>query len=114
MENEVKKIYYSIKEVSELIAESEPTLRYWEGEFQDVITPKRNEGGTRFYTEKDIQDVRLIQFLLRERRLTIEGAQKALKNNRSAAEKQSKLFEHLQNLRSELKNLEREMAQVQL
>jgi DNA-binding transcriptional MerR regulator len=113
MEIAVKKIYCSIKEVSELTTESDSTLRFWEGEFPDVINPKRNEGGTRFYTEKDIADIRLIQFLLREKRLTIEGAQKALKNNRDAAEKQSKLFEHLQNLRSELKNLEREIEKIQ-
>jgi DNA-binding transcriptional MerR regulator len=98
---------YSIKEVSETVGESESTLRYWEGEFKDIISPKRKEGGTRSYTEKDIEDVRMIQFLLRDRKLKLEGARKILKNNKKIAEKQTKLMNHLRHIHSELKALEK-------
>jgi DNA-binding transcriptional MerR regulator len=103
METVVKKIFFSIKEASEMVGEVESTLRYWEGEFGDIISPKRNEGGTRFYAEKDIEDVRLVQFLLRDRKLTLEGARKVLKNNKEHAEKQAKLLKHLRHIHSELK-----------
>ncbi|MDR2384804.1 MAG: MerR family transcriptional regulator [Tannerella sp.] len=97
------KISFSIKEVAETLGEAESTLRYWENEFSDVIAPKRNEGGTRFYSEKDIQDVKTVQFLLRYRKFTIEGARKVLKNNKEAAQKQAKLLKHLQHIHKELK-----------
>jgi DNA-binding transcriptional MerR regulator len=105
MDTPVKKIYFSIREVSEMVGEVESTLRYWEGEFQDIISPKRNEGGTRFYAEKDIDDIRLVQFLLRDRKLTIEGARKILKNNKEPAAKQAKLMKHLRHIHGELKEL---------
>jgi DNA-binding transcriptional MerR regulator len=107
MDAPAKKIYYSIKEVSESVGEVESTLRYWESEFKDIISPKRNEGGTRFYTEKDIKDIKVVQFLLRERKLTLEGARKILKNNKEAAEKQAKLMSHLRHIHSELKAIEK-------
>jgi DNA-binding transcriptional MerR regulator len=101
----VKKVYFSIKEISDIVGEAESTLRYWEGEFSNIISPKRNEGGTRFYSEKDIDDVRLAQFLLRDRKLTLEGARKVLKDHKEPAEKQAKLMKHLRHIHSELKEM---------
>ncbi|MDR2148477.1 MAG: MerR family transcriptional regulator [Tannerella sp.] len=98
----MEKMYYSIRETAEIVGEAESTLRYWESEFQDIISPKRNEGGTRFYAEKDMEDVRLVQFLLRDQKLTLDGARNALKNNRDDAVKQAKMMWHLQRIRSEL------------
>jgi len=109
----VTKMYYSIKEVSELLDETEPTLRYWEGEFQDVISPRRNERGVRFYSEKDIDDVRMIKFLIRNNGLTLEGVRKRLKNNKEAAIRQSKVAQHLNNIKAELKELGKAMDDVE-
>ena len=106
-------MYYSIKEVSELLDETEPTLRYWEGEFQDVISPRRNERGVRFYSEKDIDDVRMIKFLIRNNGLTLEGVRKRLKNNKEAAIRQSKVAQHLNNIKAELKELGKAMDDVE-
>ena len=101
----VTKMYYSIKEVSSLLNEPEPTLRYWEKEFSDVISPKRNESGVRFYTEKDIDDVMLIKYLIRDCGLTFEGVRKRLKNNKDIAQRQAKVIYHLKRIRAELKAL---------
>ena len=109
----VTKMYYSIKEVSELLDETEPTLRYWEGEFQDVISPRRNERGVRFYSEKDIDDVRMIKFLIRNNGLTLEGVRKRLKNNKEAAIRQYKVAQHLNNIKAELKELGKAMDDVE-
>ena len=99
------KMYFSIKEVASLLSESEPTLRYWEGEFQDVISPNRNERGVRFYSERDIEDIRLVKYLVRDCGLTLEGARKKLKNNKDSAERQAKIVSHLKNIRAEAKAL---------
>ena len=109
----VAKMYFSIKEVASLLDENESTLRYWEKEFQDIISPKRNEGGARFYTEKDIDDIRLIKYLIRDCGLTLEGARKRLKNNKDSALRQAKAIQHLKNIRAEIKALGEAMDQAE-
>lgn len=114
MENAaVTKMYYSIKEVSSVLGEAETTLRYWEGEFQDVISPRRNERGVRFYSEKDINDVRLLKYLIRDCGLTFEGVRKRLKNNKESALKQAKAIRHLRHIRAELKALQEALDEAE-
>ena len=107
------KIYYSIKEVSASLQESESTLRYWESEFRNIISPMRNERGVRYYSEKDIEDVRLIKYLIRDCGLTLEGVRKRLKNNKDAVERQAKAVQHLKNIRAEVKALDNALNEVE-
>lgn len=69
----MKKMFYTIKEISKLLNENESTLRFWEGEFKE-IRPRRSSGGKRLYSEDDIKLLKKIRYLLRERKLSIEGA----------------------------------------
>lgn len=109
----VPKMYYSIREVAAVLEENETTLRYWEGEFQDVISPRRNDRGVRFYSEKDIHDVRLIKYLIRDCGLTLEGVRKRLKNNKESAVKQAKVVQHLKQIKQELKGLKEALDEVE-
>lgn len=74
----IKKLYYSIGEVSQLTEIEPHTLRYWETVFPN-LAPSKNRAGNRIYREKDVQFIRLIKYLLYEKRYTIEGARKKLK-----------------------------------
>jgi len=76
-EDGIKKLYYSIGEVSEMTDLEQHVLRYWESEF-DQLQPRKNRAGRRAYTEDDIQTVRRIQHLLKEEKYTIEGARQVL------------------------------------
>jgi DNA-binding transcriptional MerR regulator len=69
----MKKMFYTIKEVSDLLDENESTLRFWEGEFKD-LRPRRSSGGKRLYSDADIELLEKIRYLLRERKFSIEGA----------------------------------------
>ena len=73
----LKKLYYSISEVSKLTDLEQYILRYWETEF-DQLKPSKNRAGNRIYTNKDIKMILLIKKLLREEKYTIEGAKKIL------------------------------------
>jgi DNA-binding transcriptional MerR regulator len=73
----VQKLYYSIREISDLIDEEQHVLRYWEREF-DLIRPKKNRAGNRIYMQRDLAVVRVVKRLLREERLTIQEAKEAL------------------------------------
>ena len=73
----LKKLYYSISEVSKLTDLEQYILRYWETEFEQ-LKPSKNRAGNRIYTNKDIKMILLIKNLLREEKYTIEGAKKIL------------------------------------
>lgn len=73
----IRKLYHSIREVSEDTGLKPHVLRYWETEF-DALRPKKNRAGNRTYTARDIDIVKRIQRLLRDEKYTIEGARAAL------------------------------------
>lgn len=75
----IKKLYYSISEVSKITNIEQYVLRYWETEFEQ-LRPQKNRAGNRIYTNKDIQLILHIKTLLRERKYTIEGAKKIMEN----------------------------------
>ena len=73
----IKKLYYSISEVSKITGLEQYVLRYWETEF-DQLKPAKNRAGNRIYTNKDIKLIMHIRALLRDEKYTIEGAKKVL------------------------------------
>ncbi|MDR3309129.1 MAG: MerR family transcriptional regulator [Tannerella sp.] len=100
------KIQYSIKEVAAKLNENESTVRFWEGPFPDFIAPYRNDTGHRFYTDEDIDKLKMVRYLLRDVGLKIEGAQKRLKDNPDSAMSHSKAIDKLKHVKSELKALQ--------
>lgn len=75
---QMKKLYYSISEVSKITELEQYVLRYWETEFEQ-LKPAKNLSGNRIYTNKDIQLILKIKKLLRDEKYTVEGAKKMLK-----------------------------------
>ena len=109
MENEDKKLYYSISEVAAMLNESQPTLRFWEKEF-GFPKPKTSKKGTRFYTKEDIEDVRIIHHLLRNEKLTISGAKAKLKSiNKDDVKRNAEIVQRLKKVKQELLDIQKEM-----
>jgi DNA-binding transcriptional MerR regulator len=77
----IPRLYYSIREVADLIGEKPHVLRYWETEFE-ALSPRKSRAGKRVYTEEDLAVVRRIQSLLRDERYTIAGARRILEAER--------------------------------
>jgi DNA-binding transcriptional MerR regulator len=75
----VAKLYHSISEVSNLLGLKQYVLRYWETEFPS-IKPDKNRAGNRVYKEKDIENFKIVQSLLHEKKYTIKGARQYLKD----------------------------------
>lgn len=75
----IKKLYYSISEVSKITEVEQYVLRYWETEFEK-LSPQKNRAGNRIYTNKDIQLILQIKNLLRDKKYTIEGARNILES----------------------------------
>jgi len=81
-----QKQYYSIGEVALMFRENQSLVRYWETEF-DILQPRKNRKGDRFFRPVDIKNLVLIYDLLRRRKFTIEGAKDYLKKNKKAEQK---------------------------
>lgn len=81
-----KKQYYSIGEVAGMFSENQSLIRYWETEF-DILQPRKNRKGDRFFRPVDIKNLVMIYDLLRRRKFTIEGAREYLKGDKKAEEK---------------------------
>ena len=100
-----QKQYYSIGDVAAMFKENTSLIRYWENEF-DILKPKKNKKGDRYFRPEDVKNLKMIHHLLRERKYTIEGAKEFLKNNKAAGEKHQ-MIESLQKIKLfllELKN----------
>lgn len=80
-----EKIYFKIGEVASRFDVNTSLVRYWEQEF-DFIRPKKSQKGTRLYTRKDIERFEIIYHLVKEKGLTIKGAQDYLKGKKENAE----------------------------
>lgn len=99
--NKELKKYYSIKEVSDMLGIPDSTLRYWEKEFKE-ISPKKNAKGIRHYTAADIEQIRKVNHLVKEKSLTIKGAQARMKDNPKTTLDTHEIVERLKAVRSEL------------
>lgn len=98
------KIFYSIGKVAKMVGTTVPTIRVWEKEF-DIIKPKKNRKGDRFFTVEDIENLKLIKYLLKERGYKIDGARKILRDEYKAAKDKMQVLEHLKSLRDFLESL---------
>lgn len=95
------KLYSSIGEVAKMFDINESTLRYWEKEF-DIIRPRKTESGARFYRQEDIDSVRLVYHLLKERGMTIAGVKQKLKDNKETTIRQEEIVNRLKRIKEEL------------
>jgi len=98
----MSKLYYSISEVAEMLDVNQSLLRFWEKEFEQLITPHKNAKGTRFYKEEDIEILKLIYHLVRVQGLTLAGAKKKMKENKTSLIKNHEIHSRLMAIREEL------------
>ena len=104
----IEKIFYTIGEVADLFAVNTSNIRFWESEF-DIIKPQKNTKGNRLFTKEDIENIKLIYYLLKERGMTIKGAQKKLKENKEDTIKNFEVVNRLQEIKRSLLEIKDEL-----
>lgn len=109
--NKNLKLYYSIGEVAKMFGINESTLRYWESEFPH-LKPRTNSKNVRQYTEKDIEQIKVIYNLVKVRGFKLAAARKMLNENRKNVDKSADILEMMINLRDELKNLKKQLDSI--
>lgn len=104
----IEKSYYSIGEVAELLGVSQSLIRFWETEFEQ-LQPKKNRKGNRMYTPANIEQLRTIYHLVKERGYTLKGAREMLKSKAPVIDKQLAVRESLLKIRAFLADLKSDL-----
>ncbi|MDR3367514.1 MAG: MerR family transcriptional regulator [Prevotellaceae bacterium] len=97
----IEKIYFSIGEVADMFGVNTSLIRFWEREF-DIIKPNKNKRGNRLFTQKDVDNFRIIYHLVKEEGLTLDGARKRLKSKMTDEEINLEIVKSLENIRAML------------
>ena len=97
-EKEIEKLYYSIGEVAEIFNVAPSLIRFWESEF-DLIKPKKNRKGNRQFTREDIDNVRTIYHLVKEKGFTLQGAKEMLRNDSQSVKDKMDILDSLKRVR---------------
>ena len=108
--NKELKLYYSISEVASMMNVTETLLRYWEKEFPN-IKPNKVGRGIRQYTKADIEQVKKVYHLVKERGMTLQGARDMLKRNKGGEiDRNVEVIERLKDIRAELQDISRHLS----
>ena len=102
------KLYYSISEVAKMFDVNESLLRFWEKEVP-IIKPEKNAKGSRQYRKEDIENIRLIYHLVKEKGMTLLGARQKLKDNKEDTIQAIEIIDRLKEIREELLKMKKEL-----
>lgn len=104
----IEKVFYSIGEVAEMFGVNTSNIRFWEKEF-DILKPHKNAKGNRMFTPEDLENLKIIYHLLKERGMTIRGAQMKLKGNKDDVIQNYEVVKRLQEIRQMLVDIKEEL-----
>ena len=103
-----KKLFYSMGEVAEMFDVNASLIRHWESKF-DCIRPHKNKKGNRMFSPEDVEKLKQIYHLVKERGMTLDGANKVMKSSRKELSRETELLERLQRIRSTLVEVREEL-----
>lgn len=107
-EKAIEKKYYAIGEVAAKFNVATSLIRFWESEF-DIIKPKKNRKGNRQFTKEDIENVKLIYHLVKEKGFTLQGAKDMLRNDSDAIKDKMDMIESLTKVKAFLKEIKQQL-----
>ena len=107
-DRKIEKVYYTIGEVSDLFEVNPSLIRFWEKEF-DIIKPQKNKKGNRLFTRQDLDNLKIIYHLVKERGYTLQGAREKIKQNKEGIEKNVEIIDSLQQIRQYLLDIKAEL-----
>ena len=104
----IERRYFSIGEVAEKFGVATSLIRFWEGEFSN-IRPKKNRKGNRQFTKNDVENIRIVYHLVKERGFTLNGAKEMLKNDGDDLQDKIKMIDSLSKVKSFLVEMRNEL-----
>ena len=110
--NDLNKKFYKISDAAAILGIPATTLRYWEKEFT-IIKPRRNAKNIRFYTPADIETIRKVYYLVKEKGLKLDAAQEQIRRNRANVDKRFEVIERLKGIKQELLELDEALSKLE-
>lgn len=102
------KRYYSIGEIAKAFDVNASLIRFWDGEF-DILKPKKNAKGNRMFTPEDVNNLKLIYHLVKERGFTLEGARTHLKEGQKKTLDKYEIISKLETIKTQLMNIKNQL-----
>ena len=97
-ERDINKMYYTMGETAAMFEVNTSLIRFYEKEF-DILQPKKNKKGNRYFTPEDIEHLRIIFHLIREKGYTINGAREHLKKNFDESKENQRVIDSLESIK---------------
>lgn len=97
-ERDITKLYYSMGDVTRMFDVNASQIRFYEREF-DILQPKKNKKGNRLFSPDDVENLKIIFTLLKEKGFTLQGAKDHLKNNKGEVKENQKVIDSLERLK---------------
>ena len=105
----MEKLYYSIGEVAEDLGESVTLVRYWTNYYPQLLSPKRNARGSRYYTPEQLEVLRQLYYLIKDCGMTLDGAAARIKSDKKEVANRTLLRKTLESLRKELEEVRKSL-----
>ena len=96
-DREIEKLYYTMGEVTQLFDVNASQIRYYEREFE--ILPKKNKKGNRLFSPEDVENLKIIFSLVKDKGFTLQGAKDHLRSNKSEVKENQKVIDSLERLK---------------
>jgi DNA-binding transcriptional MerR regulator len=97
-ERDISKLYYTMGEVTEMFEVNASQIRFYEREF-DILQPKKNKKGNRLFTPEDVENLKIIFHLVKDKGYTLQGAREYLKSNKDDAKENQKIIDSLERVK---------------
>ncbi|MBC7745991.1 MAG: MerR family transcriptional regulator [Flavobacterium sp.] len=97
-EREISKLYYTMGEITRMFEVNASQIRFYEKEF-DILQPKKNKKGNRLFSPEDVENLRIIYSLLKDKGYTLQGAKEYIKNNKGEVKENQKVIDSLERLK---------------
>ncbi len=110
---EIEKKYYTIGEVADMFKIATSNIRFWESEF-DILKPKKNKKGNRQYTKEDIENIKLVYHLVKEKGYTLQGAKDIIKADAQKARDRSEAIKSLEKVKDFLIDLKKKLDRQEM
>lgn len=97
-ERDINKLYYTMGEVTEMFDVNASQIRFYEREFE-ILQPKKNKKGNRLFTPDDVENLKIIFNLVKEKGFTLQGAKDYIRNNKGEVKENQKVIDSLEKLK---------------
>lgn len=108
-DTEIKKLFYKMGEVTKMIGVPASMLRFWEKEFDCLKDLNKNRKGDRLYTDQNIEDLKTIHHLVKEKGYTLQGANEYMQSTRNVGDKNTEMLRSLEKIKTFLNELKQNL-----